>query len=111
MFVPGPAAEGVPGPHPSAVGLASLGDALADLIPSTVLFSLIPFAFVLVVAQPRRGDRGLRCGVAPVRAAGVALRGALAREPAELAVFWLLAPPLLLLALSHLRHQTVYLDR
>ena len=53
-----------------------------------------------------------RCGrVAAGRADGVALRGALAREPAELAVLWLLAPPLLLLALSHLRHQTLYLDR
>jgi hypothetical protein len=99
------------GPDPSAIGLASLGDALADLIPSTVLFSLIPLAFVLVVASLGAAIAGRGAGVAAVRAAGVALRGALAREPAELAVFWLLAPPLLLLALSHLRHQTIYLDR
>jgi hypothetical protein len=91
------------GPDPSAVGLASLRDALADLIPGTVLFALIPLAFLLVIRSRGAAVAG--------RAAGVALRGALAREPAELAVFWLFAPPLLLLALSHLRHQTVYLER
>jgi len=106
------------GPDPSAVGLPSLGDALADLLPGTVLFSLVPFAFMLVIvghgaatASLRAAPEGRGAGGAAARAAGVALRGALAREPAELAVVWLLGPPLLLFALSHLRHQTVYIER
>jgi hypothetical protein len=91
------------GADPSAVGLADLGDALEELIPRTVLASLIPFAFLLAIA-----GRGATVAGGGARAA---LRSALVRAPAELALFWLLAPPLLLLAVAHLRHQTVYLER
>jgi hypothetical protein len=94
----------------SALGLASLGDALGELIPVTVLFALIPFALLLAVAGFSSAMAG-RSAANTGGGVGAALRGALARGPLALAVFWLFAPPLLLLALAHLRHQTVYLER
>ncbi|HEY7372485.1 MAG TPA: glycosyltransferase family 39 protein [Polyangia bacterium] len=84
------------GTDPSAVGLFSLGRALAQLIPWTVMFSLLAFALLLVTAR---------------RNAGAALRAAFAGEPPVLATFWLLVPPLLLLSASHLLHRTLFLDR
>jgi len=84
------------GVDPSAIGLQSLGEALGELIPGTVLLSLVAFVFLLV---PNR------------RIAGSAVRAALDRAPLGLAAFWLLVPPLLLLAASHLTHRTLFLDR
>ena len=69
------------GPDPSAVGVPNLRDALADLFPGTVLFSLVPFAFMLVImghgaatASLGAASAGRGAGVAAARAAGVALR-------------------------------------
>lgn len=84
------------GANPSAIRLMSLGSALGELVPVTVLLSLVAFAFLLV---PNR------------RIAAAAVRAALDRAPLELAAFWLLVPPLLLLVASHLTHRTLFLDR
>jgi hypothetical protein len=81
---------------PSAFGLPPLGEALQELVPVTVLVSLVAFVCLLL---PTRGK--------PLRA----LRGAPVRASLELAMFWLLVPPLLLLAASRLSHRTLLVER
>jgi hypothetical protein len=83
-------------PDRSAYGLPPLGEALKELLPVSVLLSLVAFVFLLL---PTRGQ--------PLRA----LRRAPVRLPLALAAFWLLVPPLLLLVASHLSHRTLFVER
>jgi hypothetical protein len=84
------------GPDTSALGLPPLGQALRELLPGTVLVSLVAFAFLLV---PTRGR--------PLPA----LREPTLRPPLVLATVWLLVPPLLLFAGSRLVHRTLFIER
>jgi hypothetical protein len=84
------------GPDPSAMRLDPPGQALQDLVPLTVVMSLVAFLFLLV---PTRGK--------PLRG----LRDPEARAPLALATVWLLGPPLLLFVASALVHRTLFIER
>ena len=85
-------------PDPSALPIPTLADLAELLIPSTVLLSLVAFAFLLVPPNTRR--RALD-----------GLRAPGARPALALAWFWFLAPPLVLFVASHLIRKTILIDR
>jgi len=85
-------------PDPSALPIPTLADLAEVLIPSTVLLSLVAFAFLLVPPNTRR--RALD-----------GLRAPGARPTLAFAWFWFLVPPLVLFVASHLIRKTILIDR
>jgi len=83
-------------PDPSAMPPPRLPELLDAWLPGIVLLAMVAFVFLLLPAR---------------RTAIAVLKTPLPRRPLELALFWLLAPALLLFIASRALHKTVLLDR